>query len=273
MGQFEDWGRLEGPVVAFNGPCSNLRAVEALRSLDLGTPLCLGDACAYAAEPEETVRALRGWGVRSIAGNCEDSLGHRQDDCGCGFGDGTSCDLLARQWFAHADRALSEESRIWMRDVPRFARFTQAGRSFGLLHGGARAVNRFLWPVSSDAELQAEHEALEEVLGQLDVVLAGHSGVPFRRRVGRFEWVNLGALGLPPNDGDPRTCYATIARGEVALYRLPYDHEAAAAAMEAAGVGGYAEAVRAGLWPSEEVLPPVMRRAPSPADAAPAPAP
>ena len=149
MGQFEDWGEIDGVVVVFSGPCSNLRAVEALRALNVGDPFCLGDACAYAAEPEETVVALRDWGARSIAGNCEDSLGHRQEECGCGFGDGTACDLLSRQWFAHADRSISEESRAWMRGVPRFARFRQAGRRFGLIHGGVAEVSRFLWPTAS----------------------------------------------------------------------------------------------------------------------------
>ena len=50
--------------------------------------------------------------------------------------------------------------------------------------------------------------------------------------------------------------------GRPRLLRLAYDHAAAAADMRAAGLTqGYDRALETGWWPSEDVLPPALRRA------------
>jgi hypothetical protein len=101
-----DLGRLDGPVLAFGGPYSNLRATRALHSeaRRLGIPpercLCTGDLVAYCAEPLETVDLIRSWGCPVVLGNCEEGLGRGADDCGCGFADGSACQVLSRRWFA-----------------------------------------------------------------------------------------------------------------------------------------------------------------------------
>ena len=81
-------GILEGPLLLFGGPYSNLQATRALKghAERLGIPpshiICTGDAVAYFAKPNETVELLREWGVNVLMGNCEESLGWVSDDCG-----------------------------------------------------------------------------------------------------------------------------------------------------------------------------------------------
>ena len=106
-----------------------------------------------------------------------------------------------------------------------------------------------------------EINALEQDIGPVDGVVAGHSGIAFHRKIGRHQWINAGAIGLPPHDGRPETRYAVLENGEVTIHRLRYDHQAARQAMEDAGLTqGYHEALTTGIWPSEDVLPPELRR-------------
>ena len=79
--------------------------------------------------------------------------------------------------------------------------------------------------------------------------------------IGDHQWINAGAIGLPPHDGRPETRYAVLTDGDVVFHRLSYDYETERQAMTDAGlVQGYDQTLSTGIWPSEEVLPPELRR-------------
>lgn len=263
-----DLGTIEGDVLAFGGIVSNAHALEALRGVadareyTPGQMICTGDVTAYCGQPAEAVAGLRTLDAATIRGNCEESLAERAPDCGCGFDAGSTCDLLSVAWYAHADAVLGASDRRWMGGLPRLAVFRAHGRRWGVVHGGATAVNRFLWPTSPEVGFAEEIAALEAIAGPVDAILAGHCGLPFLREIaGRF-WFNTGALGMPPNDGDPRTSYGVIDANGPRIERLDYDHNAAAAVMRAAGLTqGYDQTLLTGWWPSEDVLPADLRRA------------
>ncbi len=255
-----DLGVLDGPLLLFGGPYSNLQALQAL--LDIGADaICTGDVVAYGADGEACVSLMREAGIPTVKGNCEAQLAEGADDCGCGFDEGTTCSLLSRGWYAHAVRHVSAESRDWMAACPDRIVFTHQGRRFAVIHGGASAVNRFLWSVSPQEELAAEIALLIREVGPVDVVISGHSGIAFRRRIGATDWLNAGVIGMPPNDGNTRTECMLLEDGRVSLRRLAYDHHAAARAMIKAGLTqGYEKSLISGFWPSEDVLPRALRR-------------
>lgn len=262
-GRVADWGGIEGPAVLFGGPCSNLQATRAL--LDAAgdaTLICTGDLAAYCGDPGATAAAVRASGARVIAGNMERSLAEGGADCGCGFDEGAACAVMADAWFAHADRGIDSEARAWMESLPDLAVFRHAGRRWAVIHGGGTAVNRFLWASTPEAELAAEWAAVEALTGPVEGVISGHSGIGWAREVAGRPWINAGAIGLPPNDGDPRVEYAVLEGGRARLRRLAYDHASAAAAMRGAGLTqGYERCLETGFWPSEDMLPPGLRRA------------
>lgn len=256
-----DLGPLDGPVVLFGGAYSNLQALKALTATLGNRPaICTGDIVAYGANPVETVALLRALECPGIAGNCERQLVDGAEDCGCGFADGSACDLASVAWYAYLKAACDAETLAWLTGLPELATFTHLGRRFAVLHGGATAINRFLWPASSEQEFQTEIAALESRVGKIDGVVAGHCGIAFHRWIGDCQWINAGAIGLPPHDGRPETRYAVLQDGDVTIERLAYDHATARQAMESAGLTqGYHQTLDTGIWPSEDVLPQSLR--------------
>ena len=256
-----DFGHFEGPLVLCGGPYSNLQATRAMVEAAAGRAvICTGDTVAYCADPAPTVALVRKSGWRVIAGNCERQIAEGADDCGCGFGDGSACDLLSRGWYPHALAATDAAGRAWMAELPDVATFVHEGRRYAVVHGGGTAINRFVWPSSAEVDFERELSAIEQVTGPVDGVISGHCGIAFQRRIGAHHWINAGAIGLPPHDRRPETRYAVLDAGEVAIHRLAYDHEAAAVEMEAVGLTqGYEAALRTGIWPSEDILPPELR--------------
>lgn len=253
---------LDAPWLVFGGPYSNLHATRALldEAARRGIPpkriLCTGDVVAYAADAAATTALVMDSGIHVLMGNCEEQLAAGAEDCGCGFEEGTACDVLARGWYAHALREVTPAQRDWMGALPR--RLTLRlpdGRRLAVLHGGATEINRFLFPATPEGVLATEIAATG-----CEGVLAGHCGIPFARRVGEGVWINAGAIGMPAHDGTPRVWFSLLTpRGEgleVSFHALHYDHAGAAAAMRRARLAeGYAAALETGLWPSEDVLP------------------
>ncbi|HVB17832.1 MAG TPA: metallophosphoesterase family protein [Stellaceae bacterium] len=252
-------------VLLFGGCYSNLEATFALRAeaRRLGIPpertVCTGDVVAYCADAAETVALIRDWGVWVVMGNCEESLGYRKDDCGCGFAEETMCRRIATEWFAYADSEINEDQRNWMRSLPRRLEIRLAEGRLAVVHGSVDSINRFIFASTSWREKRRQ-----VAMAGCDGVIAGHCGIPFAQAVGGELWLNAGAIGMPANDGTRHGWYSILIpkdRGiEIRLVPLDYDARSAATKMRLRGLPeGYASALDSGLWPSCDVLPAVER--------------
>ena len=256
-----DLGPLDGPVLIFGGPYSNLHATTALKAeaekFDIPTDriICTGDVVAYAAAPDSTTQLMMDWGVATVMGNCEESFGWQDEDCGCGFDEGTECDILSRKWYAFADGRLNEEHRAWMRTCPRQITFTLGERRFAVIHGSVQSINEFVFEASEDEIKVSGLDALN-----VDAIIGGHSGVPFTQVIDDRLWHNAGVIGMPANDGTPRVWY-TILHPEnndirIEHRALNYDYMGAASDMRQLGLpSGYADCIETGLWPNLDVMP------------------
>ncbi|WP_298917996.1 metallophosphoesterase family protein [uncultured Roseobacter sp.] len=264
-----DLGIINGPVLLFGGPYSNLHALQALIAdadrfqIRGHHMICTGDVVAYCGAPAQTVDTIRQMGASVVAGNCEKQLAENAPDCGCGFDADSACDLLSQGWYPFANARVDPKARRWMGHCPDILSFRHQGARYAVIHGGWTEIARFIWPNSSNAVFEMEWCAIESSIGAVDHVIAGHCGLAFVKETPQGRWINPGVIGMPPNDGRQQTRYGILDGGEVQIHRLSYDAEAAAAAMRAAGLtGGYEAALLSGYWPSEDILP-VSLRGPS----------
>ncbi len=258
-------GTLVGPLLIFGGPYSNLSALRSLQakaeelSITPGRIICTGDIVAYCGQPWESVELVRKWGIRVLMGNCEESFASGADDCGCGFEEGSNCDLLSVQWYRFANTEVSDDQRQWFAKLPRTLSFSFNGRNFKCVHGSASSINQFVFASSSDAFFRNQFTKTNT-----DVILAGHSGIPFSKELDGKLWHNSGALGMPANDGTPRTWYSIISTDgdqiKIETRPLEYDYDDTIEIMKDMGLdNAYARGLQAGLWPTMDVLPELER--------------
>jgi hypothetical protein len=188
-------------------------------------------------------------------GNCEESLAADAGDCGCGFAEESACAALSGEWYPYAASHVDAETRRWLGTLPRHTTIDIAGARLLVVHGAVTSINRFVF-AASDAAIDEELAA-----SGCDGVIAGHCGLPFtRERHGRL-WHNGGVVGMPANDGTPRTWFSllTPTADGILVEHLPLacDHESAAAKMRANRLPeGYAACLSTGLWPSRDILTP-----------------
>lgn len=254
-------GELDGNLLVFGGVYSNLQALESLYDLAnaLQIPpsniLCTGDVVGYCAQPEECVSMVREWGIQVIAGNVERQLGSGETDCGCNFDNGSRCDLYARQWYPFAQSKLSENALSWMRTLPDHMAFSYNQKKCQMIHGSYFNTAEFIFRSTPWSVKQANFEA-----ANVDIILAGHCGLPFQHIENGKYWLNAGVIGMPANDGTTRVwCMKLDACQDgvnVQFIPLFYNFNSAATLMEQNQLPcAYTETLRTGLWDNCDILP------------------
>jgi hypothetical protein len=187
-------------------------------------------------------------------GNCEESLAMEQMDCGCGFDEGSTCSTLSITWYDYANRQIDRDSRKWMGELPRSISFQIGDYRFVVVHGSVTSINQFVFP-STPIELKRQQIAQADA----EVVIGGHSGIPFGQMIDDKIWLNAGVIGLPANDGSADGWYMLlepVKNGFVASWhRLLYEAGLSKTGTLAAGMSEYAQALTSGLWPSMDILP------------------
>ena len=253
--------RVDGPLMVFGGPYSNLEATRAVLdeatrlSISADRIICTGDVVAYGADAAATVDLVRDRVGHVVMGNCEQSLAAGSDDCGCGFPTGSSCERLAAAWFAHASRELDTDARAWMAGLPQRINLEIGGYRLAVMHGGVDIINRFIFASTATA-IKSEEIRKTGANG----IMAGHCGLPFTQAINGQLWHNAGAIGMPANDGTPRVWFSHLsieANGAVIEHcPLDYDYVTAASKIRRARLPEeYAASLETGLWPTCDVLP------------------
>ncbi|MEL6143739.1 MAG: metallophosphoesterase family protein, partial [Bacteroidota bacterium] len=254
-------GQLKGPVLVFGGVYSNLHALQALYQIaqEKGIPssniVCTGDIAGYCAYPNECLHFLADWGIHAITGNVEENIRDGLDDCGCGFGEDSRCDLFARMWYPYAKQMVDVLSDQYVKQLPAKIRFEYAGQQGIILHGSYRATAEFIWQSTPWEEKLLSFEDAD-----VDLILAGHCGLPFAHQVDEKTWLNAGVIGMPANDGSQSVWYLLLNDGggelSYSFQQLEYDHQAARAAMlERPLPKSYALTLKSGIWDNTEIMP------------------
>jgi len=258
-------GELDGRILVFGGPYSNLAACQAMcqQAETLNIPasriICTGDLVAYCAEAVETIDFIRDWDIAVVMGNCEESLADESDDCGCGFDEGSACSVLSITWFQYANALIRQDQRHWMAGLPRAIEFQYSGYNFKVIHAAINSINQFVFASNSTEDKRQQIEA-----SGADVIIGGHSGIPFGQQIDQYYWLNAGVIGMPANNGSNKVWYMLLELSEggfkASWHELGYNYQQSQESTAKAGMVEYAKALGDGLWPSMDVLPEFERR-------------
>jgi len=202
----------------------NWPALEAVAAVPHDSVVCLGDIVGYGPQPGECLRWLRANGAEIVQGNHDRALA---DDvpprCRPDF-----------EWLASAAagigrRQLDDEEKTFLRALPRTRRVVLDGRRALVVHATPVDPLYDYLPPDPDAWRAA-------VAGiDADILLVGHTHLPFHFQLGGLHVVNPGSVGQP-KDGDPRAACAVIEDGIPRLERRPYPIERTVDGLRAAGV-------------------------------------
>jgi len=201
---------------------------------------CLGDLGGYASQPNEVQELIMSCNCPTIMGNYDEGVGFNKDDCGCLYVKPFDIEMSGIS-FGWTREHTTDTNKAWLRTLPRELRLEIEGKSVLLCHGSPASTTEYLFDFRSDAYLSkftpgGANDA------QADVIVFGHTHVPYHRTVNGIDFVNTGSVGRP-RGGDPRAgyCVLTIDGDTVSAeqVRLDYDIELTCKRLIEAGLPHY----------------------------------
>jgi predicted phosphodiesterase len=264
----------------FGGVYSNYLALEALLddAMKRGVQhlYCLGDLGAFGPLPDRVCRILQDARIPIVQGNYDNSIGHGLADCRCGYTDPRD-NYFAKLSYDYTFRNTNSHNKTWLQKLPPEIRIRIGPYRILLCHGSPRKMNEFLWEsTTSDAFLDWLFRKYDA-----DIIVGTHTGLHWQRETSTGNhFINCGAIGRPPNDGQTTVVY-TILDVEVIqppnrefslagcdnnavqcglkvnFVRLNYDYERLAFEMASEGLPEeFIETIRTGWWITcNEILP------------------
>ena len=264
----------------FGGVYSNYLALEALlddaRKRDVQSLYCLGDLGAFGPFPDRVCETLRENSIPVVQGNYDNSIGNELADCQCGYTDPRD-NYFAKLSYDYTFRNTSNANKIWLQKLPPEIQIQIGPYRMLLCHGSPRKMNEFLWEsTTSDAFLHWLSQKYDT-----DIIVGTHTGLHWHRELSLGKhFINCGAIGRPPNDGQTSVVYAVLGVEaiqtpdlelnpalsnddvvpcglKVDFVRFNYDYERLAFEMASEGLPEeFIETIRTGWWTTcNEILP------------------
>jgi putative phosphoesterase len=203
-----------------------------LAEIDAAHPdevLCLGDLVGYGACPNEVIDLVRERDIPTVMGNYDDGVGFDRDDCGCAYkSEGEQKRGQASLMWTRA--TVDAGRKAYLRTLHPELRREINGVRIRLVHGSPRRMNEYLFADRDAASLERIAKAADA-----DVLVFGHTHVPWSRDIAGVTFVNTGSVGKP-KDGDPRAIWVLLTVGQdgsinVDARRVTYDVASMAAAI------------------------------------------
>ncbi len=170
----------------------------------------LGDLVNYGPEPAAVVDFVKAKSTVTVRGNHDHSIAFDVDPrCSPRF------QKIADTTRRYTASVLNNGQKGFLRQLPLHAEMLRQGTRFYLCH--AKPANPLFGYCPEDSkDWLSEVERIDA-----DVLLVGHTHIPFIRQIGNRLVVNPGSVGQPKT-GKPDACYAVWEDGSFELKSFPY---------------------------------------------------
>jgi len=199
-------------IVIISDLHGNLEALSALPE-EYDELWVLGDLVNYGPDPAEVVEFVRARASVMVRGNHDHAIGFGEDPrCSPPFRE------MAEVMMQYTNSVLSDSQKQFLRDLPLTAERDLEGVRVSLCHA-APSDPLFVYCLPGSDRRIREIELVNS-----NILLVGHTHLPFIRQIGTKKIVNPGSLGQPKT-GRPSACYAVWDEGRIELRSFEYPFE------------------------------------------------
>lgn len=202
---------------------SNLSAFQSvLKELDgkVDKIVSAGDLVGYYPHPNEVIELFREHEIKTILGN---------HDVATILNDTSWFNYYAVKAIEYTQESITEENMRFLRSLRRRESMRISSYIIAIIHGSPRNDDEYIY---------------EEMVGESflrdtgsDILILGHTHVPFIRRFSNGIIINPGSVGQP-RDGNPKASYAVLDFDTMSaeIVRVEYDIDATRRAVMEAGL-------------------------------------
>lgn len=214
---------------------ANKEALEAvLEEMEADKVLCAGDLTGYGADPNEVIETIRDKEIMTVRGNHDAKAVHQLE---------TAFNPSAELALEYNREYLEDENWEYLEDLPEMREQTFEDIDISILHGSPdEPLEGYVYRREVGKELIDEN--FEKAP---DVLVLGHTHVPFVKETENCVIVNPGSVGQP-RDRNPKASYAVLDTEDMSvdIKRTTYDIEKAAEKVKEQFTSRLSERLREG---------------------------
>jgi putative phosphoesterase len=180
-----------------------------------------GDLVGYMPFPNEVINTLRSHKILAIQGNHDKAIAQSQpvqDEMIESFPNEAiqkSASAIFTNW------TLTDENRSYLANLPETVQIHCNGFKLSVVHGSPRAVGEYLYEDKEKLDLLAEEM-------EADILVCGHTHVPYHYTTKGKHFINAGSVGKPKH-GDCQAAYVIIevkaSQVKSQIIKVPYEVE------------------------------------------------
>ncbi|MFH0797876.1 MAG: metallophosphoesterase family protein [Candidatus Woesearchaeota archaeon] len=211
---------------------SNLEALDSvfahIQKQGITNIICIGDIVGYGANPNECTTIMRQKKVPSVIGNHDYSaLELKEIEKFNQYGQ------AALRW---TNTKLAKENRDFLAKLPKFLNIKLADKTLLAVHGSLNdPLFEYVYPQTPDS-------VVKELLtrSKSDILVMGHTHIPFIKRFGQRLVLNPGSVGQP-RDNVSEACYISLELDTMKpiIHRVKYDIARASGKIITSGLPRY----------------------------------
>jgi len=225
-------GGAKDKLVIISDIHANREALEAVlndikQRTDVKEILCAGDVVGYGPDPAACCELVRKLKIPVVQGNHDANI----DLSNLGW-----FNWMAQQALVWTSQNVGQENREWLMNLPKKFEKKILGKKVAMVHGSPRD------PVYEYVTHDTPNDVLRHFLNmtKADVLIMGHTHIPFVVKIGKRLILNPGAVGQP-RDGDPDACYAVVDMKNLKaeIVRVEYNIQACAEKIYRTNIPNY----------------------------------
>lgn len=215
----------------------NLPALEKvwqdIRKRNIDLVFCAGDLVGHTPFPNKVIEFIQAKGIQTVQGNYDESIGFDRFVCGCDFK--TEEDRIIGEGSLNwTKKHVTKDNKAFLQSLPKEIRLTLCLKKVLITHGSPYHQNEYLFE-------DTDREYLNKLLvdSDTDVLICGHTHLPYHLSLEKGHIINAGSVGKPKH-GNPEATYVTVHLSDdkvvTSIHYIPYDYEKTAQAIEACDI-------------------------------------
>jgi putative phosphoesterase len=163
----------------------------------------LGDLGGYAPFVNEVVYFLIEHKIEGVQGNYDEAVAFDKEHCGCKYENDFQAEM-AHLSFEWTKKHVTEKSKNYMKNLPFQLSLEIEGKKVKIFHATPTKNNLYWYEERPD-----NFFLLMADKAQADIMIYGHTHIPYFKQLNGKYFINAGSVGKP-KDKDPRICVCLI---------------------------------------------------------------
>lgn len=188
---------------------------------------CLGDIVGYGPDPNGVIELLKSNHITTVLGNYDEAIGFYLPSCGCHINSEIER-IKTMNSLTWTDKHTSEKNKAFLRELDENIVINRSGKSILLTHATPYSINDYIY----ENNMEEQSEIVEEL--EEDILIYGHTHLPYFKKIGHKYIINAGSVGRPKGR-DYRANYVLLKIDKdinVEFVRVTYDVERVAREIE-----------------------------------------